>query len=201
MNAEKKSSKVILMGIIGAVLLMLLAGFVVEKAEESRSELPVYKGVPDFTFTECRGDSFGSGDMKGNICVVDFIFTRCQSICPRMADKYTHLYELYEDYPDVKLVSISVDPVYDTPEVLWNYALSFDVTDDRWVLLNGPLDEVINLCENGFMLPADNLPMGHSAKFVLVDRGGKIRGYYNSQDWDSVEILKTHIRQLYKVSS
>ena len=97
---------------------------------------------------------------------------------------------------DLQLVCVSVVPDNDTPEVLRQYAASYGVTDDRWILLHAPLDHVKDLCENGFMLPAEDLPQGHSGKFVLVDRQGRIRGYYDHDNDADQDLLKTHIRAL-----
>jgi len=198
MNEFKKSLGALFIGVIGSVIVLVFAVLVIEWANKSTSSLPVYGEVPEFTFTECRGDSFGLADMLGEINIVDFIFTRCEGVCPIMASKFVKLYDLYQEYPDIRFVSISVDPEYDTPEVLQMYAQAQGVYDMRWVFLNAPIEDVIELSEKGFMLPAENLPMGHSAKFSLVDRKGIIRGYYNSQDWASVNVMKTHIEKLYR---
>jgi len=198
MSEMKKHPGALLFGVIGSILILVFASLVIGWADKSSSALPVYGEVPEFNFVECRGDSFGLPDMLGEINIVDFIFTRCQSVCPVMANKFVKLYKLYQEYPDIRFVSISVDPEYDTPEVLQMYAQAHGVHDMRWVFLNAPIEDVIQLSEEGFFLPADQLPMGHSAKFTLVDRAGKIRGYYNSQDWASVNVMKTHIKKLYR---
>ena len=180
---------------------VVIALGVIDQAEKSRSNMPIYGEVPAFDFTERRGDTFNQADFLGKISVVDFIFTRCKGACPIMARAMRPLYQLYDGYDGIQFVSITVDPEYDTPEVLSEYAIRQGVTDNRWLFLNGSLSEVVRVSEEGFLLPADNLPMGHSTRFVLVDQQGQIRGYYDSYSQSSIEVLKTHIRALYKEGS
>ncbi len=187
-------------GLAIALVLVLAALFVLQRAEKSRAELPIIAAVPPFQFTESSGRSFGRQDLQGKISVVDFIFTRCQTICPDMAQRMSALYHAFQGNDGIQFVSISVDPEYDTPEVLRQYALEHGVTDDRWVFLHGPINEVTSLCERGFLLPADNLPADHSGRFILVDRQGQIRGYYDFDDDSAQALLKTHISQLYKIN-
>jgi len=201
MSDRGRFPKGLFTAVLSALALMVVAAIVVDRAESSREALPVYGKVPDFAFTECRGGIFGLKDMLGNVCVVDFIFTRCQGPCPIMADKFRDLYRSYQGTGDIKLVSISVDPDYDTPQVLRQYASDQGVTDDRWVFLHAQKDDVVRLSEKGFMLPADELPAGHSSRFVLVDRKGQIRGYFCSDDDGCFNVLKAQIRQLYHEAS
>lgn len=183
------------------LVLIVIAAFVLKQAEQSRSNLPVLGQVPQFSFTERSGQPFGLQDMLGQVCVVDFFFTRCQGVCPVMVISMSKLYKAFGENDRVRFVSISVDPEYDTPEVLRRYALDHGVTDDRWVFLNAPVAEVIALSEKGFMLPAEELPMGHSSRFVLVDQQGRIRGYYAHNSDQDQKLLKTHILQLLKSKS
>jgi len=96
----------------------------------------------------------------------------------------------------VQFVSISVDPDRDTLQVLREYAESWDVDDNRWVFLRAPIEDVIALMEGGFKLPAGELPMGHSNRFVLVDQNGVIRSYHDSFDDAALETLKNNMREL-----
>ncbi len=194
MSRPKKLPWGILVGLLAGLVLTLWGWFILGKADKSRTELPVLGQVPAFQFIERSGDAFGQQDFRGKISVVDFFFTRCMGICPVMASKYQQLYAAFTNDPRVQLVSISVDPEYDTPMILTQYAREQGVTDNRWLFLNGKPSEVMQLCEQGFMLPADNLPMGHSAKFSLVDGQGRIRGYYDSSG--DMALLITHIQQL-----
>ena len=108
------------------------------------------------------------------------------------------LYHLFKDSDKIQFVSVSVDPARDTMEVLQQYAKDHGVTDGRWKFLSGEISDVITLSENSFMLAAENLPMGHSTKFVLVDRGGQIRGFYDGLQDASINVLVTHIKTMAK---
>lgn len=184
-----------------ALVLVIVVLFLLRRVRETSTELPVYGVVPIFEFTESDGMPFGRDEMAGKVCVVDFIFTRCPGICPVMAAAMSDFYRVFQDNDGVRFVSISVDPDYDTPEILSQYARDHGVTDDRWVFLNGPLEKVIELSENGFMLPAEDLPSGHSSRFILVDQKGRIRGYFDSQDAASLKILEEHILVLLRSDS
>lgn len=178
---------------IGVIfLLVLLSMVIISAAEKSRSGLPVYGTVPDFTFTNFDGQPYGRADMLGSICIVDFIFTNCKSACPIMVNEMSKFYNL-SNSDKVKFVSISVDPDRDTPEVLARYAEEHGATDGRWKFLRAPVEDVVKLSEKGFFLPAENLPMGHSPKLVLVDEAGNIRGYYNALVKSEMDVLKNHL--------
>lgn len=180
MSTGKKIPWLMLFGLGLGLMLVVVGIFILDQAQKSRSNLPVLGHIPSFRFIDNFGRPFGDRQMQGKVCVVDFIFTRCVGVCPVMAESMSELYRAFRGVNDVQFVSISVDPAFDTPEVLDLYGKRHGVTDDRWVFLNGPIEEVIRVCENGFLLPAEDLPMGHSAKFVLVDRCGRIRGYFDS---------------------
>lgn len=196
MNASYPKLLVIL--VIAIVVLGLVATFVVSRAEKSREDMPVFGEVPDFEFTERSGKSFGSDDMLGTVNIVNFMFTRCKSICPTTSKHLAELYELYDDTDLVRIVSVSVDPDYDTLAALREYAERFGVDDDRWVFLRAPVEDVQWLSEEGFMLAADNLPGGHTAKFALVDARNRIRSYHNGLEPAAIEVLKQNVRVLAK---
>lgn len=179
------------------IFILAIAGvFVINRANISRSAIPILWEVPEFEFVERSGQLFGLDEMKGKLNVVDFIFTSCPNICPVMSARMSELYELYSGFDIVQFVSISVDPERDTLETLGDYAKAWGVIDDRWVFLRAEIEDVIRLSEDGFKLPAENLPMGHSNRFVLVDQNGMIRSYHDSFDDAALEALKKNIREL-----
>lgn len=185
--------------VVLAVLLLVMATgsyYIIERAEQSRSQIPVFGEVIPFQFVSAGGQPFGLKQLKGKISVVDFIFTRCLGPCPVMGGHMSELYEMYDGSDLVQLVSISVDPAYDTPEVLADYALGFGVDDRRWVFLCGSADSVKVLCESGFKLNGEDLPAAHSTRFVLVDPTGTIRGYYRGLDDDVIKTIADDINQL-----
>ncbi len=196
MNTKRTYPKMLILTVAAMIILGALALLVVNQANISRSRLPVYGAVPEFEFTEGNGGLFGLEQMKGKINIVNFIFTRCQGPCPIMTMNMLDLYHLYEHSDKVQFVSITVDPEHDTPEVLKAYAESHGVTDNRWKFLHSSVEDVVELCEGGFMLAADNLPGGHTTKFILVDHLGRIRSYYEGIDDYHMKLLKENVKQL-----
>lgn len=193
-----KANRGLIAGLVAGVVLAVFAVIILRQAEESKSELPIYGEVPEFTFVNQDGEPFGSADLIGKVSVVDFIFTRCKSACPIMAREMGELYTAFEDTDDLQFVSISVDPDHDTLAVLKAYAMANNVSDARWQFLHAPVDQVVELSEGGFMLAADKLPMGHSTKFALVDRNGRIRGYYNALEDKPMAVIRDQIVTLLK---
>ncbi len=182
-------------GILAVTVLIALfaASLATNFLNRTKNGLQEFGTVPVFSLTERSGKQFTREDLIEKISVVDFIFTSCPGACPVMSAAMAGLYRDFARQPRVQFVSISVDPDTDTLPVLTRYAGEYGVTDDRWVFLRGPIEEVKTLSERGFMLAAGNLPMGHSTKFVLVDGRGIIRGYYDSHDDDSIQTLKNDI--------
>ena len=163
---------------------------------------PVYGRVSDFTLTEASGKPVTLGDLRGKVWIASFIFTHCAGSCPVMTH---HLAKAQQKLPvrdDLKLVSISVDPVRDTPAVLAKYAAQSGADPTRWLFLTGEMPEIRKLARETFKLAVDETagpaeePILHSSKFVLVDRNGAIRGYYDGLD---VETLKQLVHDVERV--
>lgn len=176
--------------------LAIVASFVLNQADESKTEIEVYGTVPAFSMITQDSTLFTQQDLQGKLTVVDFFFTTCPGICPTMAVEKQRLYDAFDDTDLVQIVSVSVHPEVDVPPVLKQYAHDHGVTDLRWQFLHAPEPEVVELCEQGFLLPAENLPMGHSSKFALVDGHGRIRGYYNSLEQKPMIALREQITTL-----
>jgi len=195
-----KNKKIITTPIIFFSLLFifaLFALFVVDFAEQSRNEIPVYDQVPKFSFMESRGQKFELQDLKGKLNIIDFFFTTCRGPCPIMSKEMEKLYNYYKSTDKVQFVSVSVDPKRDSLSVLKAYAEKHGVSDNRWNFLHGDIEEIKRLSEEGFKLGAD-FPDMHNTNFILVDQSGTIRGYYDPFTEASIKLLKTHIRQLGK---
>ena len=180
------------------VILFLIALAVDWWAEVSHGHLPILGEIPRFEMTAQNGRPFGRDSLNGRINIVDFFFSSCPGVCPVMHGHMLGLYRSLDETDLVRIISVSVDPQGDSLPALRAYADSLGVTGDRWVFLRAPIEEVVELCEKGFMLPADNLPMGHTTRFTLVDGRGRIRGYYDGMDPGSIKILKQHLRLLVK---
>ncbi len=151
-----------------------------------------YGSVPSFQLTDQNKQPFDSAQLHGKVWVADFIFTSCAGNCPLMS---TRMASLQRRLPaEILLVSVTVDPKRDTPPVLADYARRYGAQPGRWFFLTGPEQEIFRLVQQGFRLGVaegggPEEPVIHSVRFVLVDRGGKIRGYYDSSDPGQVEQL------------
>lgn len=195
MTQAKKSSMLIWI-IPLLTLLAAIAAFVIDTAEKSRSQLPILGDVPGFSLVASDGKTFSRPDLDGRLHIVNFMFTRCQGVCPTMSANIQKMYELYRGSDKVRFLSVTVDPDYDSLEVLQRYAARFGVNDDRWIFARGALVDVAALIEHGFMLDASDLPSSHPAFLILVDQFGKIRGYYSYNDENDLGVLGQNIRQL-----
>ena len=185
--------------IVGSILMIVIRG---APTRASAMEVPVLGSVPEFSLTEANGTALRRTDLLGKVWVASFIFTRCGEACPLMMQ---HEAQLQPDLPlsdDLRLVSFSVDPDWDTPKVLTEYAHTFGADRSRWLFLTGDKKQVYHLASDGFRLaaqppdPAKEMPILHSTKLVLVDRNGAIRGYYDSSDPVEMQKLIRDVRQV-----
>ena len=156
----------------------------------SSRPLPSYGVIPKFNLTNQDAQPFGSEQLAGKIWIADFIFTTCRGPCPIISTRMGELQKPLEK-SDVHLVSFSVDPETDTPPVLREYAGKLRKEPLRWDFLTGAKDTIASLSRDAFKLAiADGEQPGdgpiHSTRFVLVDRRGAIRGYYDALAPDGV---------------
>ena len=156
-------------------------------------ELPVLGTVPAFALTERSGQPLRAEDLAGRVWIADFVFTRCPDVCPALTARMARLQPAGDGNDTVRLVSFSVDPVHDTPEVLRAYAERAGARGD-WLFVTGARDAMAALLRDGFRVAfADDgpptSPITHSDRFVLVDRQLRIRGYYHGSDPDDVDRL------------
>lgn len=144
--------------------------------------LPVLGQIADFHLVNSDGKMVSLKDLKGRVWVADFIFTTCGGICPTMTANMAQVHRSYVLVDKVRLVSISVNPENDTPEVLKAYAKKFKANTDHWLFLTGPLADIQKLAVASFKLGKVDEPVFHSGYFTLVDGQGRIRGYYDGMD-------------------
>jgi len=161
-----------------------------------REPLPVYWGVPEFKLTAQSGQVFDSKSLDGKIWVADFIFTTCTGPCPRMSSQMRAVQSSIASLPDVRLVSFTVDPSHDTPQVLQKYAARYHAQPDRWLFLTGDQRDLQSICREGFKLGDVDGSLVHSTRFVLMDRKGRVRGLYGTSEDDAVQRLIRDIRTL-----
>jgi protein SCO1/2 len=194
----------VLWGLLIVALVAIAAAAAVQWIRRPEAP-PVLGRVPDFVLTNRDGSPVRLADLAGAPWIADFVFTRCAASCPLMTLRMARLdRELPEDI-GVRLVSFTVDPDYDTPEVLEKYAQSYSAPG-RWLFLTGGRDALYRLIGDGFKLALDaspppgtaseKEPILHSTRFVLVDGRGDIRGYYDAFDEESMDRLARDLRAI-----
>ncbi len=176
----------------------IVATIIIESVGDDR--LREFGSVPDFELIERNGNPVTLADLEGQIWVANLIFTNCGGMCPMMTNQMRSLQETLPE--SVRLVSFTVDPNRDTPEVLSRYADRHGAEGDRWIFLTGERDQIYRLSKEGFHLAVDDTvgteiePITHSTRFVLVDQTGTIRNYYDGTSRDSVALLVQDVRNL-----
>lgn len=166
-------------------------------ADGGGSELPIYWHAPDFALVDQRGDTLRSAELRGTPWLASFVFTNCTGVCPMISGRMARLRDTLAargDLPGrIRLVSITVDPARDTPEVLERYAERFGGSPpSEWAFLTGGSpDSIRSMIQNGFRVSAvdpGQMPAGatsdyqvqHSPRILLVDRTGRVRGTYDA---------------------
>ena len=185
--------------IYGIVAVFLLITFFF-KESNAIDDLPITGAVPDFEFTDSNGETITREDMEGKVWVADFIFTTCTMACPIMTGNMNIIHKSFKEDNNVRIVSISVYPEYDTPEILKEYASRYNANTDRWHFLTGPEESVKNIIKTGFKIGDYEDIIFHSEKFALVDISGNIRGYYSGMKTEDMSKLKKDIKKLLKES-
>lgn len=165
----------------------------------------LYHTIPAWSFVNQNGKTVTDQDYKGKIYIADFFFTSCGTICPKMTKQMVRLQWKMKDeaYKDVRLLSHTVDPENDTPERLLRYAEKHNANLGRWDFVTGDKRALYEIGVNGYLLSTreDALAEGgflHSEKFVLVDRKGRIRGFYDGTSTEDVDRAADEVKLLLK---
>lgn len=152
---------------------------------------PVIGQLPQFALVRENGRPFGSGDLRGGVWVFNFFFADCPTICPALMRSVKTLQDAWKErgIDAIHLASVTVDPEHDTPARLEAYAARIGADPRRWTLLTGDDEAIRRFARDGLKLPVAPSGNGgdgplasvaHSAKLVLVDGSGRIRGYYDA---------------------
>jgi protein SCO1/2 len=154
--------------------------------------------LPEFRFISQDGDTITRDSLRGNIVIADFFFTTCPGICKTMTNNMEKVQAYLEDHDALtskyRLLSHTVNPAHDSVPELQKYAEEHHVDSDRWWLVTGDQKELYTLATGFYKLPAMEVagdttmaePFVHSERFVLLDKKGLIRGYYDGTDTSSV---------------
>lgn len=174
-------------------LLIVLSIFLAGCGQEIKDS--VSWEIEDFTFTNQNNEDVSLADLQGQVWLADFVFTNCTTVCLPMMANMTELQEqLKQEGLDVRIVSFSVDPTIDTPEVLKSYAENYGADLSSWDLLTGYSPEEIDAfaMENFKVVarkPANEDQVVHGTSFNLVDQEGVVRKFYDGIDPPTEEII------------
>ncbi len=159
-------------------------------------------GVADFSFTDRSGETITKNDLLGKPWVTGFVFTACAGPCPKVSLAMQSIQKRYDDKP-VNLVTFTVDPKRDTPEVLAKYADFYEADPDQWFFLTGDRDELYELINRSFLMPVmedENPQPGfeiiHTTNLCLVDATGRVVGKYNSVKDADMALLRRDLDRL-----
>ena len=177
----------------------------VQKTSSQSSELPVLVQLPDFALRDQTGERFGSEQLKDKPWIANFVFTRCPTTCPIQTRNLAKFQKQLKKIPggeQIELVSITVDPNFDTSAVLADYAKQMQADPERWHFLTGSREDIWDLCKKGFKLAVDDAPpeapspIMHSSRMMLVDREGQIRGFYEGTTREGMNELRMGLENL-----
>lgn len=174
----------------------------VKKIVDGKEETDtIYHTISDFEFTNQYGDKVSLSTFDDKIFVVDYFFTTCQSICPKMTSQMALLQEKFRNDTAVMFLSHTVNPEYDTVPVLKIYADEFGTIKDKWHIVTGDKKELYDMARNSYFVTAMEGDGGkddfiHSEKFILIDRYNRIRGIYDGTNPEEVLLLVDEIKLL-----
>jgi protein SCO1/2 len=176
----------LLWGAMALALVLVAMAALVERWRRPATAPPRLARLPDFTLRNRDGRAIGRGDLEGRPWIADLVFTRCGGSCPLISARMARLDRELPGPSSLRLVSFSVDPDFDTPQVLARYANSF-AASPRWLFLTGSREQILRLSRQGFKLAIDaggpaREPILHSTRFILIDGQGWIRRYYDAFD-------------------
>ncbi len=179
----------------------LLSALISTGCANPAAKLPVYDSVPAFHATDSHGKPFTRENMAGKVWVVDFIYTHCPAECPLMSSKMKRVAAALKGEDDVKILSTSVDPARDTPPVLQQFADRYGGGNQQWRFITATPDTVHLLAFETFHVGDVLGKLEHSTKFALVDKIGRIRGYYSSLNGDDLDQMVRDVESLRRVNS
>jgi len=170
-------------------------------AREVISGDTVYHTIAPFQFVNQDSAIITNADFAGKVYVADFFFTSCRTICPIMKSQMLRVYEATVDMEDVRILSHTIDPEWDTVALLHDFAERLGVESKRWHFVTGVKDSIYKIAQTSYFATAmedRTEPDGfiHSGAFLLIDRKGRIRGKYDGTKEDEVNRLIGDIKRL-----
>jgi len=161
----------------------------------------IYNTIPPFSFVNQNSDTVTEKIIDGKIYITDFFFTTCPTICPVMKRQMLKVYEKFKGNKDVMILSHTIDPEHDTPQVLNTFAKDLGVTGNQWQFLTGPKEKIYEIGLKSYMVVAkeDKSAEGgflHSGAFVLVDKDKHVRGIYDGTTEEGTKRIIADIQTL-----
>ena len=167
----------------------------------------IYPKIPFFSYINQDSLLVRSTDLKGKLWIVDFFFTSCSTICPRMTSNMKKINEKLSDISNqIQFISFSIDPKTDKPSIIKKYIQSYHINTKNWVFLTGDEAKTHRLGIDNFMIFAGKEEdvvdgFAHSEAFTLVDKNGYVRGVYNVSQTEQLYKLIADTRLLLKQSN
>lgn len=185
---SRNKTIVLLIGGLSLVLASIFAAYSFRQVLK-KPPLPVLGQVGSFVLTDADGKTFDSQQLYGKVWIANFFFTTCSDICPMMTKHMASLSRTFEQVPAVKLVSFTVNPENDSPQVLKAYSEPLNKGKGNWYFLTGKREDIQAITVERFKLGKIDEPIFHSSYFPLVDRTGNIRGYYEGTSAEDINRL------------
>ena len=171
----------------------------------TKTNIPPISQVTPFTFTTQDGKTFTEKDMLGKVTAVEYFFTTCNGICPRMNNNMRVVYNQFKDEKDFLILSHTSDPEVDTPAKLKRFADSMQVNTKQWVFLTGRKDSLYNMARHAYKIddPANNLTtieddFLHTQFVALVNRQGDVVKIYDALKPSEMKQMAGEIKKLLK---
>jgi protein SCO1/2 len=175
---------------------IIIALIAVMQPDGVEQQLPIIGKIPAFDLVDQNSKQFTLENVVGNVWLADFIFTTCSGPCPIMTERMSMVQHDLLEIDKLKFVSFTVNPDYDTPEVLKKYAQRFDADVGSWSFVTGKYEQIQELIVEGFKMGDVEEIVFHSTCFALVDHEGNLRGYYSGTEPAEHENLTRDIQSL-----
>jgi len=209
MNKPTRSIEWIVWSGLALVIVAIFGAYVASNLRKNhRPPLPVLSRVSDFALSNQLGHVVTLADLRGQVWVADIIFTLCPGPCPNMTRAMSELQSALPPTQPVKLLSLTADPEFDTPEVLRQYGEKFGAAPERWQFLTGKKLDIYRLATKGLLLAVDEVKADertspddlfvHSTRFVVVDKHGRVRGSFDGTEGPSRQKILEAIQTLLK---
>ena len=174
-----------------------------EIKKENGKEKEEHFTVPGFSFINQENKTLTNDFVKDKIWVADYFFTKCNSICPKLATHLKKVQDAFKRDDNVRIVSFTVDPERDTPQALQSYAEGYGADAARWQFVTGEKRDLYGFARKGLFIVATDGDGGeddfiHSENLVLIDTHKHIRGYYDGTSDSQVDQLIKDIERLKK---